>query len=260
MQDIRHAPEGAETSGTRVAAEIARFDRIADDWWDPQGKFRPLHQLNPLRVGYIRARAATHFARDVAAAQPLAGLDILDIGCGGGLVAEALSRLGARVVGIDASAEAVRVAESHAQRSGVDTRYRCAAPEDLLADGATFDVVVTMEVVEHVADLDAFIRASAALLRPGGAIIIATLNRTLKSLLLAKIGAEYVLRWLPVGTHDWQKFVRPSELARNLRTHGFDVRDAVGAAYDPLQGSWSYSRDLSVNYFVFATKPEPSPR
>lgn len=213
-----------------------------------------MHQLNPLRVSYIRDRVASHFGRELPAEQPLAGLGVLDIGCGGGLVSEVMSGLGARVLGIDASPEAIRVAARHAARGGIDVQYRCAAPEDLLSEHATFDVVVAMEVVEHVADLDAFVAASAALLRPDGAMVVATLNRTMKSLALAKIGAEYVLRWLPIGTHDWRKFVRPSELAGSMRRHGLEVRDIVGAAYNPLAGTWRFSRDLAVNYMAFATK------
>jgi 2-polyprenyl-6-hydroxyphenyl methylase/3-demethylubiquinone-9 3-methyltransferase len=250
---VHHQPSGDPARGpTASGEEVARFGRLADAWWDPDGEFRPLHQLNPVRVAYIRNAVARHFALDPAAAQPLAGLSVIDIGCGGGLVAEALSRLGARVTGIDASAESVRVAELHARREGLDIRYRHAVPEDLASDGECFDTVLALEVVEHVADLDRFVEACAALRTAGGVMVFATLNRTLKSLALAKIGAEYVLRWLPPGTHDWRKFVRPSELAAILRRYRLDVSDLAGVTYDPLGGSWSLSRDLEVNYMGVA--------
>ena len=250
---VCHQPSGDPARGpTASGEEIARFGRLADAWWDPRGKFRPLHQLNPVRVAYIRDVMVRHFDLDPSASLPLAGLSVIDIGCGGGLVAEALTRLGARLTGIDASAEAVRVAELHAQREGLEIRYRCAAPEDLASDGERFDAVLALEVVEHVAHLDRFVQACAALRAPGGVMVFATLNRTLKSLALAKIGAEYVLRWLPAGTHDWRKFVRPSELAAILRRHGLDVSDLTGVTYDPLRRSWSLSRDLGVNYMGVA--------
>ena len=250
---VRHQPSGDPARGpTASGEEIARFSRLADAWWDTRGGFRALHQLNPVRVAYIRDVLVRHFDLDPSATLPLGGLSVIDIGCGGGLVAEALTRLGARLTGIDASAEAVCVAELHAQREGLEVRYRCAAPEDLASDGERFDVVLALEVVEHVADLDRFVHACAALRAPGGVMVFATLNRTLKSLALAKIGAEYVLRWLPAGTHDWRKFLRPSELAAILRRHGLDVSDLTGVTYDPLRRSWSLSRDLGVNYMGVA--------
>jgi 2-polyprenyl-6-hydroxyphenyl methylase/3-demethylubiquinone-9 3-methyltransferase len=250
---VHHQRSGDPPRGpTASGEEIARFSRLADAWWDPHGEFRPLHQLNPVRVAYLRDAAVRHFRLDPSASQPLAGLSMIDIGCGGGLVAEALTRLGARLTGIDASAESVRVAELHARREGLDVQYRCAAPEDLASDGERFDAVLALEVVEHVADLGRFVEACAALRAPGGVMLFATLNRTLKSLALAKVGAEYVLRWLPAGTHDWRKFVRPSELAAILRRHGLDVSDLTGVAFDPLRGRWSLSRDLGVNYMGVA--------
>jgi 2-polyprenyl-6-hydroxyphenyl methylase / 3-demethylubiquinone-9 3-methyltransferase len=246
-------PSGAPARGpTASGEEIARFSRLADAWWDPHGEFRPLHQLNPVRVAYIRDAVMRHFGVDPTATQPLGGLSVIDIGCGGGLVAEALTRLGARLTGIDASAESVHVAELHARREGLDIRYHCAAPEDLASDGERFDAVLALEVVEHVADVDRFVEACAALRTPCGVMVFATINRTLKSLALAKVGAEYVLRWLPAGTHDWRKFLRPSELAAILRRHGLDVSDLTGVTYDPLRRSWSLSRDLSVNYMGVA--------
>jgi 2-polyprenyl-6-hydroxyphenyl methylase/3-demethylubiquinone-9 3-methyltransferase len=244
----------AEGRSTAAPDELARFAALADSWWDPDGKFRPLHRLNPTRIAFIRDRVSERLDRDPLAPNPLAGLDVLDIGCGGGLLAEPMRRLGATVTGIDAGAEAIEVARLHAAEAGLDIDYACAPPEDLVAAGRTFDVVLNMEVVEHVADLDAFLAASAALLRPGGAMTVATLNRTLRALALAKIGAEYVMRWLPVGTHDWRKFVRPSELTRGLARHGVEVAEITGVAYDPLTGDWRLSRDLDINYMAFATK------
>jgi 2-polyprenyl-6-hydroxyphenyl methylase/3-demethylubiquinone-9 3-methyltransferase len=240
--------------GTASADEIARFSAMADAWWDPNGKFRPLHRLNPVRIAYIRDRVTEHFGRDPHAPRPLEHLRLLDVGCGGGLLSEPMARLGGSVTGIDAGEKTIRVAEVHARRLDLDIDYRCALPEDLVLQGRSFDVVLNMEVVEHVADLDAFLEASARLLEPGGAMVVATLNRTLKSLALAKIGAEYVLRWLPVGTHDWRKFVRPSELTAGLGRHGVDVLDLKGIAFNPLTDRWSLTRDVDVNYMVFGAK------
>lgn len=240
--------------GTASADEIARFSAMADAWWDPKGKFRPLHRLNPVRIGYIKDCVTGHFGRDPRAPHPLKHLELVDIGCGGGLLAEPMARLGASVTGIDAGEETIRVAETHARLQNLDIDYRCALPEDLVCESRIFDVVLNMEVVEHVADLDAFLEASARLLKPGGAMMVATLNRTLKALALAKIGAEYVLRWLPIGTHDWGKFVRPSELAAGLKRHQVDVLDLKGMTFNPLTDRWSLTRDVDVNYVVFATK------
>ena len=246
------APE--TPSGTASAEEIARFTALADAWWDPDGEFRPLHRLNPTRISFVREHVARHFGRDGADKRPLEGLELLDIGCGGGLLSEPMRRLGAAVTGIDAGAENLRIAALHAEKCGLDIDYRCVLPETLAAEGRSFDVVLNMEVVEHVADLGAFLDASAALVRPGGVLAASTINRTLKSLALAKVGAEYVLRWLPAGTHDWSKFVKPSELAAGLRRHGVDVRIQKGMAYNPLTDGWSLSRKLDVNYLVFAVK------
>jgi 2-polyprenyl-6-hydroxyphenyl methylase/3-demethylubiquinone-9 3-methyltransferase len=242
---------------TASADEVARFAAIADAWWDSYGEFRPLHRLNPTRIAYIRDRIAGHFGRDSLAPRPLHGLRILDVGCGGGLVAEPMARLGATVTGIDADERSICVAKAHAQRSGLAITYRKAMPEDLLrTHEPPFDAVVSMEVVEHVTDVHAFLSICAELLRPGGILVLATLNRTLKSLALAKIGAEYILRWLPIGTHDWRKFVRPSELAAGLRRCRLRVEDLTGMRYDPFSDTWSLSStDLDVNYLVCATKP-----
>ncbi|HLT76983.1 MAG TPA: bifunctional 2-polyprenyl-6-hydroxyphenol methylase/3-demethylubiquinol 3-O-methyltransferase UbiG [Ferrovibrio sp.] len=236
-------------------AEIARFSAMAAEWWNPQGKFRPLHRFNPVRLGFIRDRIAAHFGRDPAGPEPLAGLRLLDIGCGGGLVAEPMARLGARVVGADASERNIGVARLHAAESGVEVDYRCTSAEDLAAAGETFDVVLTLEVVEHVADLEGFLRCCGQMVKPGGLLIAATLNRTLKAYALAIVGAEYLLRWLPPGTHEWKKFVRPHELAAGLRHAGLTVSEITGVSYDPLADRWRLGRDTDVNYMMVATKP-----
>ncbi len=240
------------------AAEVAKLSASAEEWWDPAGRFRPLHRLNPVRLAFIRDRVAAHAGRDPLAERPLQGLRLLDIGCGGGLLAEPLARLGAEVVGIDASPENIEVAARHATESGLAIDYRLtsaeALAEDLTATGARFDVVVNMEVVEHVADAAAFLHASAALVEPGGAMVLATLNRTPKAFVLAIVGAEYVLGWLPRGTHDWRRFLRPSELAALLRDGGVEIAELTGVAYNPLTAAWRLTRDLDVNYMVFAVK------
>ena len=240
--------------GTADEAEVARFAALAEKWWDPDGEFQPLHRLNPTRIRFIRDRVCAHLGRDPMSARPLSGLTLLDIGCGGGLISEPMARLGATVTGIDAEARSIGVATTHAEQVGLPITYRNALPEDLAAEGLVFDVVLNMEVVEHVADVDAFVGASAALLKSGGPTVVATLNRTLRSLALGKIAAEYILRWLPAGTHDWRKFVRPDELRDALGRHGLAVRDMRGMAYNPLTDAWSLSRDLSVNYLTFAVK------
>ena len=240
------------------AEEVAKLSASAEEWWDPAGRFGSLHRLNPVRLAFIRDRVAAHAGRDPLAERPLQGLRLLDIGCGGGLLAEPLARLGAEVVGIDASQENVEVAALHAARSGLAIDYRQtsaeALAEDLTAAGARFDAVVNMEVVEHVADAAAFLHASAALVEPGGAMVLATLNRTPKAFALAIVGAEYVLGWLPRGTHDWRRFLRPSELAALLRDGGIEIAELTGVAYNPLTAAWRLARDLDVNYMVFAVK------
>lgn len=244
----------ASTSASSVSAdEIDRFRRMAAGWWDPEGEFRALHRLNPLRAAYARDRLTEHFCLDPAAEQPLTGLTILDIGCGGGLLSESLARFGASVVAIDAEADSIRIAETHAREEGLTIAYRCATAEELQREGLRFDAVVTMEVIEHVADLSTFMHAAAGLVRPGGALIVATLNRTIKSLALAKVAAEYVLRWVPAGTHDWRKFVRPSELAALIRAEGLQLEDIRGFVYDIGKDTWSLSHDIDVNYVAFAT-------
>ncbi len=243
---------GPSRKTTASAEEIARFTAMAEAWWDPTGDFRPLHQINPVRLEFIRDHVARHFGLEPLGRAPLEGLNILDIGCGGGLLCEPMRRLGATVTGIDAGEEAIRIARTHAERTGLDIEYRHQLPEDIGTEKGRYDVVLNMEVVEHVADLDLFLSASAGLLRPGGAMVLSTLNRTLKALALAKIGAEYVLRWLPPGTHDWRKFVRPSELAAGLEAAGARITELRGLTYNPLFDEWRLGRDLDVNYLAFA--------
>lgn len=247
---------GAIPPGTSSVdeAEVARFSAMAADWWNPHGKFKPLHRFNPVRLGYLRDRLIAHFRRDPATAQPLAGLRLLDIGCGGGLLAEPLTRLGAAVTGIDASASTIAVARLHAEQMGLSIDYRESTVEALHAAGARFDVVLAMEVVEHVTDRPAFLATAADLLAPGGAMVVATLNRTTKSYAFAIIGAEYVLAWLPRGTHEWRKFVKPEELTAELAATGLAIGEVSGASYSPLADRWSLSSDTSVNYMVLATK------
>ncbi len=243
-----------KTAPSVDAEEVAKFAAMAEAWWDPDGAFRPLHRLNPTRLAFIRDQAAAHFGRDALADRPLADLDVLDIGCGGGLLCEPLARLGARVTGIDAAEENVRIAALHAEQAGLSITYRHATAEALAEAGERYDLVLNMEVVEHVADLDGFLDASCALVKPVGAMVVATLNRTPKAFLLAIVGAEYLLRWLPRGTHDWRRFVRPSELAAALRRGRITVSQITGVTYNPLTDAWRRSRDLDVNYMVFGEK------
>lgn len=236
-------------------AEVARFSAIAAEWWDPAGKFRPLHRLNPVRIAYIRDTLCRRLDRDPTAVRPLAGLRLLDIGCGGGLLAEPMARLGAEVVGLDAAEKNIRTAAVHAAELGLPIDYRHTTAEDLAATGERFDVVLAMEVVEHVADVPLFLRACADLLKPGGTLFLATINRTPKSYLFAIIGAEYVLRWLPRGTHDWRRFLKPSELATPLRRFGVGLGEVTGVIYNPLGDSFHLEpHDLAVNFMVWAAK------
>ncbi|MDY0874531.1 bifunctional 2-polyprenyl-6-hydroxyphenol methylase/3-demethylubiquinol 3-O-methyltransferase UbiG [Dongia rigui] len=250
-----HGPDG-ENSGTGRStidlAEVEKFAAMAESWWDPVGKFRPLHRLNPVRVGYIRDKAIAHFGRDAEAALPLADLSLIDIGSGGGLLAEPLARLGASVTGVDATPRNVEVARLHAEQAGVKITYLNCAAEDLVAQGKQFDVVLAMEVIEHVADVDAFLGACAKLLKPGGLLFLATMSRTVKSYAMAIVGAEYIMRWLPRGTHDWNRFIRPSEMARGLRRHGLELAELTGVSYNPFKDSFRLSRDLDVNYMALA--------
>lgn len=241
--------------GTVDAAELGRFERIAADWWDPEGEFKPLHRMNPLRVGYIRDRACGHFGRDPRRVGCLAGLSAVDVGCGGGLLCEPMARLGARVTGLDAGPEAIAAARRHADLAGLDIDYRATTAEALAESGARFDLVLALEIVEHVADVDLFVGALARLLAPGGLLAMSTLNRTAKSFALAKVGAEYVLRWVAPGTHDWRKFLKPHELAAALRRQGLAVDDARGMVLDPRSGAWRLApHDLAVNYVMTAVR------
>ena len=237
------------------AAEVAKFSALAQEWWDPSGKFAPLHKFNPVRLGFIRDTAAAHFERDPRSLRPFEGLNLLDIGCGGGLLSEPMARLGFKVLGADASERNVKTAAAHASATGMEIDYRATTAEELASQGLTFDVVLNMEVVEHVADLGAYLTACAGLVRPGGLTFVATLNKTLKSLALAKIGAEYVLGWLPRGTHDWSRFIEPAKLQAMLEENGLNILKTQGVAFDPLGWDWRLSADTDVNYMVVASKP-----
>ena len=243
------------TASSIDPADVARFSAIADEWWDPHGKFAPLHRFNPVRLAFIREEALQRFARDAKARAPFEGLRLLDIGCGGGLLSEPMSRLGFSVTGVDASERNIGTASVHAAETGLAIDYRCSTAEALLAEGAgPFDVILNMEVVEHVATPGPYLRACAAMLAPGGIMIVASLNRTLKALALAKIGAEYVLRWLPAGTHDWRKFLRPDEIRAYLDGEPVTVAGPFGVAFNPLTGVWSRSADVDINYMMTVTK------
>jgi 2-polyprenyl-6-hydroxyphenyl methylase/3-demethylubiquinone-9 3-methyltransferase len=236
--------------------EVAKFARLADEWWNPNGPFAPLHKFNPMRLKFIRDVAAEHFSRDVHERQPFAGLDLLDIGCGGGLVSEPMARLGFGVTGCDAAEENVRAAAAHAAAQAVPVDYRCDTVEALASERRQFDIVLAMEVVEHVSDTSAFLASAARLMRPRGLLFVATLNKTLKSLALAKIGAEYVLRWLPRGTHDWNRFIGPERLKAKLEDQNLSVLRVDGMAFDPLTWNWRLTRDTNVNYVVVATRSD----
>ncbi len=254
MSAMSSAPSGSDT-GTIDQAEVDRFGRIAAEWWDPNGKFRPLHKLGPARLRFIRDRLVRHFKRPEADLRPLTGLTLLDIGCGGGLITEPMARLGAAVTGVDPAPESIEAARRHAGEQGLAIDYRCATVETLIADRRQFDAVLCLEVVEHVPDPGAFVRLCAGLVAPGGMLIASTINRTVKAYFLAIVGAEYVLRWLPPGTHQWERFVTPDELARHIAAAGLGPAYAEGVVYDPLADRWSLSPDTDVNYMVAAGKP-----
>jgi 2-polyprenyl-6-hydroxyphenyl methylase/3-demethylubiquinone-9 3-methyltransferase len=239
---------------TVEAAEVERFSALADQWWDPRGKMAVLHRFNPVRLGYIKAAACRHFERDEKRLDALAGLRLLDIGCGGGILSEPLARIGAAVVGADPAAANIAAAKLHATEAGIAVDYRVTTAEALADAGERFDIVLAMEVVEHVADLGLFVKRCAEMVEPGGLMITATLNRTLKSFALAIVGAEYVLRWLPRGTHQWDKFVTPNELEATLQRHGLTVTDETGVIYNLLADRWQLATDMDVNYMVVAEK------
>lgn len=236
-------------------ADVARFSAQAAEWWDAKGPFAPLHRFNPSRLAFVRDRAAERFGRNARERAPFAGLSLIDIGCGGGLLSEPMSRMGFAVTAIDASSENIGTARAHAEPQGLGIAYRAATVEQLEAEGAgPFDVVLTMEVIEHVADPEGFIRACSRLVAPGGIMIVATLNRTLKGLLLGKIAAEYVLGWVPPGTHDWRQFLKPDEIRLMLSQEPVAVTGPFGLALNPLTGRWSESDDAGINYMMIATR------
>ena len=231
-------------------AEVERFSRMAATWWDPKGPMATLHKFNPVRVAYIRDQAAAHFSRDPKTLDSLKGLRILDIGCGAGILCEPLARLGASVVGADPAEENIEAAKAHAEATGIAVDYRATTAEALAEAGEKFDIVLAMEVVEHVVDVPAFVESCASMVKPGGLMFAATLNRTLKSFALAIVGAEYVLRWVPRGTHQWDKFVKPQELERAFEDAGLDVTGERGVIYNPLADRWQLSSDMDVNYML----------
>jgi len=235
-------------------AEVERFSALAREWWNPKGKFHTLHKFNPVRLGYIRDVVVRHHARDAKGLKPLKGLSVLDIGCGGGLLSEPLCRMGADVTAIDPSEKNIGTAKTHAAEGGLRIDYRATSAEDLVQTGASFDIVLNMEVVEHVADVTLFLQTAAAMTRPGGLMFVATLNRTLKAFALAIVGAEYILGWLPRGTHTWDKFVTPEEIKAALKPASLSVTDETGLVFNPLADRWSLSADMDVNYMMVAKK------
>ncbi|QCI64596.1 bifunctional 2-polyprenyl-6-hydroxyphenol methylase/3-demethylubiquinol 3-O-methyltransferase UbiG [Phreatobacter stygius] len=243
------------TAATLDQAEVEKFSKLAAEWWNPNGKMAVLHKFNPVRLRYVRDLAAAAFGRDPRALRALEGLRILDIGCGGGLISEPLARMGAQVVGADPARANVETARIHAAQSGVPVDYRCTTAEELAAAGDAFDVVLAMEVVEHVADVELFTTTCCAMVKPGGLLVMATINRTMASFGLAIVGAEYVLGWLPRGTHDWNKFVTPDELEGAIDRGGMTIFDRKGVWYNLLHSRWEETSDLKVNYMVAARRP-----
>jgi 2-polyprenyl-6-hydroxyphenyl methylase / 3-demethylubiquinone-9 3-methyltransferase len=248
---MAHAPHDAPTLDRD---EVARFARLSGEWWDERGPFRQLHRINPVRLTYIGDQLCRRFGRNAKEAASLFGLSVLDIGCGGGLVCEPLARLGARVTGIDPAAENIAAAKAHASAAGLNIAYEVATTEELAARGQRYDAVLLLEVVEHVPDAPAFIKTVAPLVKPGGMMMLSTLNRTLKAYALAIVGAELILRWLPVGTHQWQRFVRPEELASALSAAGLSLTGTEGLIYDPFSDEWRLGLDIDVNYFATAKR------
>lgn len=236
-------------------ADVARFSAQAAEWWDARGPFAPLHKFNPARLAFVRDRVSERFGRNVRTRAAFEGLTLLDVGCGGGLIAEPMRRMGFSVTAIDASTENIGTARAHAEQQGLDINYRASTVEQLEAAGAgPFDVVLTLEVIEHVADPEAFVRTCSRLVRPGGLLIVATLNRTLKSLALGKVAAEYILRWVPAGTHDWNQFLKPEEIRTMLAQEPLTVTGPFGLVYDPITDRWSESDDAGINYMMVATR------
>ncbi len=233
--------------------EIQAFTKDSSHWWDENGPFKPLHRLNPVRLSYIKERICGRFGRNEKSLKPFKGLSLLDIGCGGGLVCEPMARLGADVTGVDADANAIAVAKKHAAQAGLDISYKATSSEELIKNKQRFDVVLSLEIIEHVANVDMFVEHCVGLCKPGGLVVFSTLNRTPKSYLLGKLAAEYILKWVPAGTHDWHKFLKPSELSRAVRQTGAEVINIEGMAFDPLTRDFQRAKqDLSVNYFLSA--------
>jgi len=255
MQQGKNASSPTPVAHTLDAAEIARFARHAEEWWDEQGKFRPLHQIAPQRLAFLRQEMLRHFGRAGELRRPLAGLGVLDVGCGGGLICEPLARLGAHVTGLDPAPENIAAARAHAAGQGLGVDYRVGRVEELAAEGLSFDALVCFEVIEHVPDPAQFLTACAALMRPGALILLSTINRTLKSYLFAIVAAEYLLRWLPVGTHRWERFVTPRELADYCASAGLVAGSVRGLVYNPFADGWALAADADVNYFAAAAKP-----
>jgi 2-polyprenyl-6-hydroxyphenyl methylase / 3-demethylubiquinone-9 3-methyltransferase len=275
---MQHATQKTIGTTTIKPDEVERFSRIAEEWWDENGKFKPLHRINPLRLQFIRDHVCKHFGRNPDTLKMLSGLTLLDIGCGGGLLCEPLTRLGATVTGIDASEKNIKVASLHAEQMGLSIDYRATTPERLAGvasqgseanrGGATaepergkrsptqqYDIVLALEIIEHVEDVPLFMQSVCSLVKPGGLLFMSTLNRTLKSYALAIVGAEYVLRWLPVGTHSWNQFVKPSELAKYLRDNQVELMEQTGMTFNPIKNRWSLNpTDLDVNYLLVAKK------
>lgn len=243
-----------EAATTVDPREVERFAALAAEWWNPRGKMAVLHKFNPVRLAFLREKIVEHYGKDPRALRPLAGLRLLDIGCGGGLLAEPLARMGAEVVAIDPAERNIGVASLHARESGVEVDYRATTAEALADSGERFDIVLAMEVVEHVADIGLFLQRAGEMVKPGGLMVAATLNRTKRSFALAIVGAEYVLGWLPRGTHDWNRFVTPDELAQALSAAGLTELEREGVVFNPLTNEWRRSSDVSVNYMMLAGK------
>ncbi len=250
------SPPAEEVQGGSIdAQEVEHFSKLAQEWWDPRGKFKPLHKFNPLRVEYIRDTLGRRYERDIGADKPLAGIDIIDIGCGGGLLCEPLARLGGTVTGVDPSRSNIAIAQDHAAKSGLEIAYRVTSAEALVKKAEQFDVVLAMEVIEHVANVDEFLGTCARLVKPGGLLLVSTINRTFKALAFAIVGAEYILRWLPRGTHHFDKFVTPHEISVALDHTNLKLLELQGTIFNPLFMRWQLSRDLNVNYMALAERP-----
>jgi 2-polyprenyl-6-hydroxyphenyl methylase/3-demethylubiquinone-9 3-methyltransferase len=251
MSMQQNTSAAAQPGSTVDTAEIAKFSKLSAEWWDPKGKMAPLHRINPLRLGYIRDAACRKFERNVRSLNCLGGLRVLDIGCGAGLLCEPLSRLGAQVIGVDPSQSNIAAAKLHAGKSHLAIDYRCTTVEEI-DPRERFDIVLAMEVVEHVTDVGMFLKRCSAMLKPNGLMVVSTLNRNWKSFALAIVGAEYVLRWLPRGTHEWNKFVTPDELTKHLLDNRLVITEQTGVVYSPLADKWTLSSDMDVNYMVVA--------